>query len=171
MAVFKKPFKVLLVMLLVVCALFITRQGTSMWYNDKYSNYDDLGVQTFKPRTISKIYKESNLHSSHGRRLHTRTTRYQVKFVSTGGYIYRQDELTMESAQRVKAAGSIERRIIRNPETRGYITFDGSLTKEQFMYQNLLEYIKHLAYWVVVFFLILAGAFKFGLLRFGKASA
>lgn len=171
MSIFKQPFRILLFMLMVFCCLFITKQGLNISRNDKISTYEDLGVQTFTPRTINKVYKKTASAVHRGRTLNTQTTRYQLKYVSTKGYIYRDERATMEAALALKSKGAIERRILRNNQEKTYITIDGQLTKEQYMYERLFDLIQRLGYWVVVLLLLIFGAFKFGVVRLGRSAA
>lgn len=148
-----------LTFLFVVCCIFFVRESQAFLDVRHIQNYEDQGVFTFKPvRVFTNTTETRRRLSSSSHYTTTRNVRHVVRYASANGYVYEVENYTAKSAQELKAAGPVQRRVLTNPEQKTFITIDGNLTQEEYVYEEIMRHLKKTCYWMVTCVVLLCGA-------------
>lgn len=146
----KKKYRIMYIisivglMLSIICLCLALNKITDI---PTVSNYQDMGIHTFKPYKMLPFSVKNTSASKRERRMNPKKTIYVVYYQSTDGsdYKWKVEKRSKDEAKSLLAQNeNIERRVLTEKETGYYMTLDTKETMDSYFTKQRNLYI-----WVI----------------------
>lgn len=119
--------------LFLLAAVMIYVAGKGLMEVRPASDYEDAGTKMFVPYQVLPVQVANTRASGRSRRMNPTRTEYRVYYRASGGYKWYERVVTRTAGEHVVEAGiAVERRILRIPADKAYITVEPDQTAKSY---------------------------------------